>query len=651
MKLTSPAEPHRVLADLAAARATGALHIGSDPPGLLQLVDGRVTHAASPLAPGVGDLLTIGGRLPVEVWQSAVDAGIGEHRVGGVLLEQGHLTRGELELCVLSVIYDAAYFVLVPHAVPVRFEPDRPHWLGPVAAVPAAKLSAEVDRRRRLLDEILDRPAVDAAPVVPVPRIRRDRVRLTSLQWELIVHSDGQRSATDLARHLGRAAYACLQEVRRLVADGLLQPPVLPPPGPAAPAGGGDPRGSALDPRAPAAVPRQWGAPGERGAARVALRGEARGAIDALTGVGPGARGESPRALVGTALDAVAVTSRGAPASAPAGSLLETIRSTGGRAGGVAPSGAGAGAAGSSGGAGAGAGGSGVGEFGGAAGSGVGGAGATALAGVVPLVPGRTRSRDGEGAVGRGRGAAGTASGTAAAGPGGAGVGGAVRSSAGPGGEPSGDPGDGSAVGGAGSVVAGAGDGSADDPRVRDSAAGGVVGRLIRGAVGSRGALLGGGGAAGGSAPGAVAGGTAGGSAAGATSGSAAGVAGGSAFAGGSPAGAMGGAGVGDGGSGTSGGTGTGDDASGGAGGAAGGGGGRGTGAGPLAEPAAPGRGSRAGAAVASEPRAPDTNPGRGFRLPRRKPSQRPRQAEAELAPAADEALLLRLRSALRGMA
>ncbi len=233
MKLASPAQPQVVLRDLAAARATGTLHVGSDPPGLLQLTDGAVSYAASPLVPGVGDLLTIGGRLPTAVWQQAVDGGRAEHRVGAVLVDQGHLTRGELELCVLAVINDAAYFVLVPHAVPVRFEATRPHWLGTVATVPAADLTAEVARRRQALTDILDAPAVDRSPLLPTRRVRRDRIRLTALGWELIVHADGRRTPTGLARHLGRAGYACVREARRLAAEGLVQLPLPAPDRPA----------------------------------------------------------------------------------------------------------------------------------------------------------------------------------------------------------------------------------------------------------------------------------------------------------------------------------------------------------------------------------------------------------------------------------
>ncbi|GAA0812720.1 DUF4388 domain-containing protein [Spirilliplanes yamanashiensis] len=225
MKLGAPAKPRQVLEDLAGTEATGALHIGGASPGLLHLVGGRVEHASSVKVPGVGDLLTLSGRLPDSVWQAAVEEGGNDARVGELLVGQGHLTEGELQLCVLSVVHDAAYFVLGDEPVQVRFESDRRHWLGPVAAVDTGTVLTEVDRRARLLAEIADEPRLDTGPVTPTPRLRRDRIRLTALQWELIVHADGRATPTDLARRLGRAGYACLQAVRGLFADGLVRVP------------------------------------------------------------------------------------------------------------------------------------------------------------------------------------------------------------------------------------------------------------------------------------------------------------------------------------------------------------------------------------------------------------------------------------------
>ncbi|MCA6096703.1 hypothetical protein LE181_31670, partial [Streptomyces sp. SCA3-4] len=157
------------LARLAAERATGALH---GCVGALYLADGAVVHAESPAVPDVGWRLTAGGRLSPESWDEAVEAGGPDYRAGSFLVEHGRLSRGELELCHLSALFDAAYFVLSPldaaQPVPDRFLKEAKHWFGPVRPVPVPVLQREVRRRRCLLERAWPRPEVDAAPVVPV---------------------------------------------------------------------------------------------------------------------------------------------------------------------------------------------------------------------------------------------------------------------------------------------------------------------------------------------------------------------------------------------------------------------------------------------------------------------------------------------------
>jgi hypothetical protein len=63
--------------------------------------------------------------------------------------------------------------------------------------------------------------------VIPVPRPPLERITLNSLQWELLVHADGQRTPADLAQLLGRAGYATIQELRRLAALGLIELPAV----------------------------------------------------------------------------------------------------------------------------------------------------------------------------------------------------------------------------------------------------------------------------------------------------------------------------------------------------------------------------------------------------------------------------------------
>lgn len=224
-RATTSAAPGRILLQAAGSRQTGALVVDAVPGGTVYLDDGLVTYAESPAAPGIGELLTASGRLSPRTWEAAVEAGTDESRVGQLLVEQGHLTRGELELCLLGVIYDAAYFVLRPTSAPIEFITGAAPRLGPVIRVDAAAVARESRRRGRLLDEIFPNPEVDVAPVTPVARPPAERIYLTGMQWELLVHADGQRTPTDLAQLLGRAGYATIMELRRLAARGLLDLP------------------------------------------------------------------------------------------------------------------------------------------------------------------------------------------------------------------------------------------------------------------------------------------------------------------------------------------------------------------------------------------------------------------------------------------
>jgi hypothetical protein len=217
--------PGRLLTQAAGERQTGALVVGGQPGGTVYLIEGQVTYAESAAAPGVGELLTASGRLAARTWQAALDAGTSRARVGQILLDEGHLTQGELELCVLGATYDAAYFALSPASAPVDFLDGAVHWLGPVVRVDPAAVTREARRRTRLLDEIYPDPQLDVAAVIPVPRAPVERITVTAAQWELLVHADGQRTPADLAQLLGRAGYATIQELRRMAALGLIEAP------------------------------------------------------------------------------------------------------------------------------------------------------------------------------------------------------------------------------------------------------------------------------------------------------------------------------------------------------------------------------------------------------------------------------------------
>ncbi|MFJ8668349.1 transcriptional regulator [Streptomyces sp. NPDC093600] len=217
-----------MLTRLAAERATGALLRDH---GTLYLVDGRVVHAESPSAPGLDVLLTAGGRLPREGWDEAVDRAGARQAVGRFLVDSGRLGDGELEICHLEAVFDAAFFALSPAAGPTRFRYGVSHWLGTVRPVSAEAVERETVRRRELLDSVWPYDAVDTAPVRP--RAPAPGQTASSRQRSLLAAADGARTPADIARLLGRPAFHTLLDVRRLAAAGLVETP--PDPLPAAP--------------------------------------------------------------------------------------------------------------------------------------------------------------------------------------------------------------------------------------------------------------------------------------------------------------------------------------------------------------------------------------------------------------------------------
>ncbi|MFJ2440870.1 MULTISPECIES: transcriptional regulator [unclassified Streptomyces] len=213
-----------MLVRLARERATGALLRDH---GTLYLAEGRVVHAESPAAPGIDVLLTRGGRLPREGWEEAVDRAGTRREVGRFLVDSGRIHRGELEICHLGALFDAAFFVLSPGSGPTRFRYGVEHWIGPVRPVSAPAVERETRRRRELLDHVWPYAAVDTAPVVARPPAPGQAV--TRRQRLLLELADGVRTPVAIAWALGRPAFHTLLDIRRLAAAGLVETPDEPP--------------------------------------------------------------------------------------------------------------------------------------------------------------------------------------------------------------------------------------------------------------------------------------------------------------------------------------------------------------------------------------------------------------------------------------
>ncbi|WP_030324972.1 hypothetical protein [Streptomyces sp. NRRL B-3229] len=197
------------------------------------------------------------------------------HHAGRRLVEDGLLAPGALELCRLTALYDAAYFALAPSSAPGRFRygseddlgtpgtgsagtpglagtpatdspgaspstsplgapaalvvPDGPGSRGSALTgpgvphpIPVADLERETLRRRDLLHRIWPDALVDEAPLTrehhPAP------APLPARRQAVLALVNGVRTASDIARELGRPAFHTLVDIRRLVAAGAVSP-------------------------------------------------------------------------------------------------------------------------------------------------------------------------------------------------------------------------------------------------------------------------------------------------------------------------------------------------------------------------------------------------------------------------------------------
>lgn len=215
-----PPAPDGLLDRFAAERVTGALR---GPHGCFYLVDGAVYCVEGAAAPGLDVRLTAAGKVPPQGWRYAAENAGPQLRGGQFLVEAGWLTQGELEICHLAALLDAAFFALPLPPEATSFTPGTAHWLGVVRRISAPALQQATARRRALLDRLHPWAAVDTSPVVPVPP--GDEVPTTARQRRLLAHADGRHTPHELARALGQSAFVTLLDIRRLAAAGLVRMP------------------------------------------------------------------------------------------------------------------------------------------------------------------------------------------------------------------------------------------------------------------------------------------------------------------------------------------------------------------------------------------------------------------------------------------
>src|SRR5690606_5616038 len=142
-----------LLSGLAKERATGALRIGRT--GTVYLDDGRITYMTCTRVPGAERLLAAAGRVPESALRRMQSDG-GTDR----LLEEGRVTLGELQYCVLGAVLDAAFFLLPATGTRPKFRPGEGHWLGgrwyfDVPGLRSEEHTSELQSREKLVCRLL----------------------------------------------------------------------------------------------------------------------------------------------------------------------------------------------------------------------------------------------------------------------------------------------------------------------------------------------------------------------------------------------------------------------------------------------------------------------------------------------------------------
>jgi len=220
------------LVELAAKRATGALHLNGRWGGVVFLERGEVAHVESPLTPGLAALLL--RPVSTEDGWAALAAALRDGPDEAATTATAAATRlaradttpaAHLEILRRGATADAALPVLGVPAVAAkgrsRFRPGERHWSAPGGTTTVADLLTEVRRRVH----VLSRLAPGVRPDLPVRRAAHlpfAHVRLTASQWDVVRLADGARTPLDIAWLLGHGVFATTVAVHELVHLGLL---------------------------------------------------------------------------------------------------------------------------------------------------------------------------------------------------------------------------------------------------------------------------------------------------------------------------------------------------------------------------------------------------------------------------------------------
>jgi hypothetical protein len=186
------------LRKLAAARSTGTLPFSGPSDGVVYFRDGKVAYAESNRTPGPAP-----------------------HAYPEPSEDLPPLSRIAAILAVTEPTVDAALELLSAPSRYARFRPSRIPATGLVSDITVEALLAEVARRQRVLRQLSAVLTADTA-LARNPQIHPESIRVSALQWSLLIRVRHGTTPRDLAWDLSRSVFGTTAEVYRLLARRLL---------------------------------------------------------------------------------------------------------------------------------------------------------------------------------------------------------------------------------------------------------------------------------------------------------------------------------------------------------------------------------------------------------------------------------------------
>ncbi len=186
------------LRKLAAARSTGTLPFSGRSDGVVYFRDGKVAYAESNRTPGPA---------PHTYPESAEDL--------------PPLSRITAILAITEPTVDAALELLSAQSRYARFRPSKVPDTGLNSDISVEALLAEVTRRQRVLQQLSTVLTADTA-LARNPHIRPESIRVSALQWSLLIRVRHGTTPRDLAWDLSRSVFGTTAEAYRLLIRRLL---------------------------------------------------------------------------------------------------------------------------------------------------------------------------------------------------------------------------------------------------------------------------------------------------------------------------------------------------------------------------------------------------------------------------------------------